>query len=341
MALVPMQQLSRYLQLELNDIYSPGEIVALSRLLFHELREGLPAMVATGKCNHLSVTYRRAASFLMVEGDEVPFWDTNKVTAVVDVVRRLKTGEPVQYIVGRTEFHGLIFHVNPDVLIPRPETEELVEWMLDEISPGKFKLFDIGTGSGCIAIALGKQRPECEVYACDASERAIAVAQRNARENGVNVHFFVQDILASLSVSPHNSSSIVSGTVSAVPRSGFRDGAFFGISSLPAFDDGSFHVVVSNPPYVLVSERGEMEANVLNFEPPEALFVSDCTPLLFYERIADLSLRLLGEGGRLFFEINRSKGEEVRAMLLERGYRNVELRSDMAGNPRMIRAVKP
>lgn len=277
----------------------------------------------------------------MVEGDEVPFWDTNKVTAVVDVVRRLKTGEPVQYIVGRTEFHGLIFHVNPDVLIPRPETEELVEWMLDEISPGKFKLFDIGTGSGCIAIALGKQRPECEVYACDASERAIAVAQRNARENGVNVHFFVQDILASLSVSPHNSSSIVSGTVSAVPRSGFRDGAFFGISSLPAFDDGSFHVVVSNPPYVLVSERGEMEANVLNFEPPEALFVSDRTPLLFYERIADLSLKLLGEGGRLFFEINRSKGEEVRAMLLERGYRNVELRSDMAGNPRMIRAVKP
>ncbi|MGI6573419.1 MAG: peptide chain release factor N(5)-glutamine methyltransferase [Fermentimonas sp.] len=309
MALVPLKQLARYLQRELGDIYSSGEIVALSRLLFHELREGLPAMVVTGKCNHLSTTYSRAASFLMKEEDEVSFWDTAKVTAVVEVIRRLKTGEPVQYIVGRTEFHGLMLHVTPDVLIPRPETEELVEWVLDELPSGKLKLLDVGTGSGCIAVALGKRRPDIEVYACDSSGKAIAVAQRNARENEVDVNFFVWDILVPLSVS--------------------------------FLDNGSFHAVVSNPPYVLESERAVMEANVLDFEPPEALFVPDRSSLLFYERIADLSLSLLGEGGYLFFEVNQSKGDEVRTMLFEKGYRNVKLRSDMAANPRMVRAIKP
>ncbi len=360
MALVFMQQLARYLQCELSDIYSPGEIVALSRLLFHELREGLPAMVVTGKCNHLSATYSRAASFLMNEGGggtqlsrpgnvlhdsflmndggrDAPFWDVGKVGAVVEVVRRLKTGEPMQYIVGRTEFHGLMLNVTPDVLIPRPETEELVAWVLDELPPGKLKLFDVGTGSGCIAITLGKKRSESEVYACDVSERAIEVAQRNADENGVGVHFFVQDILAPLPVSLPISKPIASGVTS----SNSLGGASLAISPTSAFENGSFHAVVSNPPYVLESEREAMEANVLHFEPAEALFVPDCTPLLFYERIADLSLCLLGEGGLLFFEVNRSKGEEMRTMLLEKGYCNVELRSDMAGNPRMVRAVKP
>ncbi len=360
MALVFMQQLARYLQRELSDIYSPGEIVALSRLLFHELREGLPSMVATGKCNHLSATYSRAASFLMNEGGgDIPFfrpesvprdsflmndggrdtpsWDVGKVGAVAEVVRRLKTGEPVQYIVGRTEFHGLMLHVTPDVLIPRPETEELVAWVLDELPPGKLKLLDVGTGSGCIAVVLGKIRPGSEVYACDVSERAITVAQRNARENGVDVHFFVQDILAPLPVSPHLFSPVTSTVSSSITRKGVS----LDVTPALAFENGSFHAVISNPPYVLESEQEAMEANVLNHEPAEALFVPDRTPLLFYERIADFSLSLLGEGGLLFFEVNRNKGEEVRAILLERGYRNVELRSDMAGNPRMVRAVKP
>ncbi len=363
MALVPTQQLARYLQRELSELYSPGEIVALSRLLHHELREGLPTMVATGKCNHLSTTYRRAASFFMNEGGgdtpffrpesvpcesflmddggrDTPFWDVGKVAAVVEVVERLKTGEPVQYIVGRTEFHGLMLRVTPDVLIPRPETEELVEWVLDELSLGKLKLLDVGTGSGCIAITLGKRRPESGVYACDVSERAIAVAQRNASENGVGVHFFVQDILAPLPVSPPISNSVAGGTDSVVPRSASREEELFATSPTLAFESGSFHAVVSNPPYVLESERKEMGTNVLNFEPAEALFVPDSTPLLFYERIAHLSLSLLVEGGHLFFEVNRSKGEEVRAMLLEKGYREVELRGDMAGNPRMVRAIK-
>lgn len=341
MALVPMQQLVRYLQRKLSDTYSSGEIIAISRLLFHELREGLPAMVATGKSNHLSTTYSQVASFLKKEGGESPFWDTHKVTAVVEVVRRLKTGEPVQYILGRTEFHGLMLDVTPDVLIPRPETEELVAWVLDELPPGKLKLLDVGTGSGCIAITLGKRHPESEVYACDVSERAITVAHRNACENGVDVRFFVQDILAPLPASPPVSFPVVSGTVSLDHRFASRVAPFPGDSPASALVNGSFHAVVSNPPYVLESERKEMEANVLHFEPPEALFVPDSTPLLFYERIADLSLNLLGEGGLLFFEVNRGKGEEVRAILLEKGYRNVELRSDMAGNPRMIRAVKP
>ncbi len=354
-----MQRLARYLQRELSELYSPGEIVALSRLLLHELRDGLPTMVATGKCNHLSATYRRAASFFMNEGGgdtpffrpesvacesfimddggrDTPFWDVGKVAAVVEVVERLKTGEPMQYIVGRTEFHGLMLKVTPDVLIPRPETEELVEWVLDELPPGKLKLLDVGTGSGCIAITLGKRRPESEVYACDVSERAIAVARRNAHENGVNVHFFVQDILTPLAVSPSISNPVASG----ITGSTTCKGASPAVGSTPAFEDGSFHAVISNPPYVLETEREQMEANVLHFEPSEALFVPDSTPLLFYERIAHLSLGLLGEGGLLFFEVNRNKGEEVRAILYERGYRDVELRSDMAGNPRMVRAIK-
>lgn len=340
MALVPMQQLARYLQCELSDIYSPGEVVAFSRQLFHELREGLPAMVTTGKCGHLSTAYTRAASFLMREEDEFPFWDAAKVAAVAGAVERLKSGEPVQYIVGRTEFHGLMLRVTPDVLIPRPETEELVEWVLDELPPGKLRLLDVGTGSGCIAVALGKRRPESEVYACDASEKAIAVARRNARENGVDVHFFVQDIFAPFSIPPSITCSVSSDTVSVAPLSASCMGNFFDISSTSAFENGSFHAIVSNPPYVLESERAEMEVNVLNFEPPEALFVPDRSPLLFYERIADLSLSLLGEGGFLFFEVNRSKGGEVQAMLHEKGYHDAELRNDMAGNPRIVRAVK-
>lgn len=267
-----MQQLVRYIKNELGNIYSPSEIIVLSRLILED------------KINHLS-------------GIETK-------NNVKEIVERLKTREPIQYVLGNTEFYGLIFRVTPDVLIPRPETEELIEWVLNETQSKNLSLLDIGTGSGCIAVTLAEKLPGSKVDACDKSERALAVAAVNARENGVDVHYFKQDIFS------------------------------------PFTGEGLYDVVVSNPPYVLESEKAAMEENVLRFEPHEALFVPDNVPLLFYERIADLSLEILHGQGRLYFEINRSKGNEVRDMLLDKGYGDVELRNDISGNPRMIRARK-
>ncbi len=304
----PAQQLVRHIRSELGDLYSASEIAALSRLILEELKEGFPAMVTTGKINHLSDFYEAESPIIIngpkYSGEEV-IWSNDVKDLIREVVERLKMKEPVQYVLGRTEFFGLMFKVSPDVLIPRPETEELVEWVLSETPKGEFKLLDIGTGSGCIAVTLAKMLPKSEVYACDVSGEAIEVAMHNASENGVEVHFFTQDIFA------------------------------------PASLSDIYDIVISNPPYVLESEKLMMDERVLDFEPAEALFVPDESPLIFYERIADLSFQILNEQGRLYFEINRSKGDEVLDMLIEKGYCDVEIRSDISGNPRMIRAVKP
>jgi release factor glutamine methyltransferase len=216
----------------------------------------------------------------------------------------LKKNEPYQYVFGKCEFYGLEFRVTPDVLIPRPETEELVEWVLSENSMAD-RFLDIGTGSGCIAVTLGKKIPAAAIHAWDISDGALAIAAENAAYNGVVVQFLKRDILQSFSA------------------------------------ETSFDVIVSNPPYVMESEKVTMEENVLHFEPHEALFVPDNDPLLFYRRIAEVALEMLHEGGRLYFEVNRTKGASICSMLQQRGYLEVESRNDLSGNLRMIKAVKP
>lgn len=226
------------------------------------------------------------------------------------IVQRLVTAEPVQYVLGETTFCGLTFEVDSSVLIPRPETEELMEVVIRTLSDSRLnirelKIWDVGTGSGCIAIALARYLPEAEVYASDISGRALETAKCNARRNGVAVRFVEADILRETP------------------------------SSLPSFD-----VIVSNPPYICVSEKSGMHANVLDFEPHEALFVPDGDPLLFYRRIASAGVDKLTPGGWLFFEINEACGEIVVDMLCRKGYRDVKLIRDLSNKERMIKAIK-
>lgn len=220
------------------------------------------------------------------------------------IVADLKKYRPIQYIVGETEFFGLSFEVNESVLIPRPETEELVEWVLDSVSRHKkYSILDIGCGSGCIAITLGKFLPNSWVATMDVSEEAIKTAQGNAVKNDLALEFIRQDILQ-------------------------KD------------LDEPWDVIVSNPPYVTPEEKETMDVNVLNYEPASALFVPQDDPLLFYRRIAEQALIALPPGGMLFFEINARFGKQVLDLLNALDYAEVELRKDISGNDRMVRAIR-
>ena len=218
-----------------------------------------------------------------------------------DALKRLEDGEPLQYVIGSTPFCGLTFRVDSRVLIPRPETAELVEWVAQDADP-KGSLLDVGTGSGCIAISLAHRLPGWKVQGWDISDGALEVARENSRLNGTQVEFCKADILN-------------------------------------ADSDCRFDVIVSNPPYVMESEKSQMEDTVLEFEPHLALFVSDSDPLLFYKAIAAFGHRTLNTGGRLYFEINPLFVEEMKEMLMGAGYRDVEVRNDIFGKPRMIKAI--
>jgi release factor glutamine methyltransferase len=221
------------------------------------------------------------------------------------VLEQLKNQKPIQYIVGETFFCDLIFKVNEHTLIPRPETEELVYWILEEIKKqNKFNstIVDIGTGSGCISISLKKNLPESTVFAIDISEEALKIAKENAKTNEVDVHFFQKNILETSDL------------------------------------QNQFDVIVSNPPYVRQLEKAEINTNVLAFEPHLALFVSDEDPLIFYRKIAELAQQNLKPNGLLFFEINQYLGKETVLLLTDLGFKNIELRKDIYGNDRMIRA---
>lgn len=221
-----------------------------------------------------------------------------------DILVRLARFEPIQYIIGKTEFCGLTLKVSSDVLIPRPETAELVDWIVSDCPQSGLRVLDIGTGSGCIAITLAERMVEAEVSAWDISERALAVARENALRNNVRIAFSCMDVF-----------NEPTGT-------------------------SVFDIIVSNPPYITESERAEMERNVLDYEPETALFVPDTDPLRFYRRIAHIGNQMLKPGGKLFFEINRAYGSETAAMLKYGGYSQVEVRSDSYGNARMIKAIK-
>ncbi|GHT11909.1 release factor glutamine methyltransferase [Bacteroidia bacterium] len=230
----------------------------------------------------------------------------NERFQIGEIIESLKKYRPIQYILGETEFYGLRFKVNENVLIPRPETEELVDLIQSDYRKSPLSVLDIGTGSGCIAIALAKNLPDASVYALDISEKALEIARQNAERNRVNVHFFQQDILADF---PANSSG-----------------------DLPE----KWDIIVSNPPYVTPEEKRAMSKNVLDYEPHQALFAPQKKPLLFYERIADMGLNRLEESGALYFETSALYGKETVGMLREKGYRSVQLLQDISGKDRMI-----
>jgi release factor glutamine methyltransferase len=229
------------------------------------------------------------------------------------IVGELKTGKPIQYIFGHTEFYGLPFNVNPSVLIPRPETEELVEWIIQSVVSGEWsvneqkalKILDIGTGSGCIPISLKKHLPDAQIAGLDISAEALKTAKQNAELNDVDVEFLEADILNWKNTSILNM---------------------------------QYSVLISNPPYVTEHEKSGMHNNVLNYEPHTALFVPDNDPLIFYNAIADFALSRLQKDGLLFFEINENLGEQTIELLKHKGFNNIKLRQDMRGKDRMIRA---
>ena len=266
----------------LGSCYTAGEVSALTRIIAMEL---------------LGVS--QMAYFLK---DNITL--TAEQEALLDnAIERLKKQEPIQYILGYSDFCGLRFKVTPATLIPRPETSELVEWIASEAT-GSERILDIGTGSGCIAVSLAHKLPQSKVTAWDISHEAIAVATENSKANGQAVTFEQVDILA----------------------------------YQPTGEQ--FDIIVSNPPYIKENEKEAMHANVLDWEPHTALFVPDSDPLLFYCAIAEKGLTILKPGGRLYFEINRAHGKETMEMLAALGYTGIELRKDFAENDRMIRAVK-
>lgn len=273
-----------YIARELRDIYTQSEVKILSRLVLREVAGWTSAEVATRKDTELSATER---------------------LKLKEIVSRLKKNEPYQYIFGHAEFYGLSFYVNRFTLIPRPETEELVEWMLYELNAQTaYKILDVGTGSGCIAIALAKKLPNAQIYACDISREALAVANKNAEKHGVKVQFFPMDIL--------NPEPLVH----------------------------QWDVIVSNPPYITESEKKSMERVVLDFEPHQALFVPDDDAMLFYRHITMFAKDYLKKNGRIFFELNREKASTARALLENNGFSPVMVKKDISGNDRMLCAQK-
>ena len=222
-----------------------------------------------------------------------------------NVVKELKKQKPIQYILGNTDFYGLRFNVNESVLIPRQETEELIDWIIKEYSFIK-SILDIGTGSGNIPISLKKNIPTSVVFSIDISESAINIAKENAKLNDVEINFILKDI---------------------------RD-------SENTNDLGLFDIIVSNPPYVCESEKKLMQKNVLDFEPHSALFVEDNEPLIFYDKISNFAMDHLSKNGLLFFEINECFGIDVSNMLENKGFTEIELKKDLNNKDRFIKGKK-
>jgi len=227
---------------------------------------------------------------------------------ILDALALLKKEKPIQYIIGETIFFELPLKVNPSVLIPRPETEELVAWVINHVeTTERVRLLDVGTGSGCIAVALAKNLPQAKVYAIDVSKPALKMAEINAKLNDVNVVFTEADILK--------------------------------IDNLGHGSDGKFDIIVSNPPYIRTQEKQNIKPNVLDNEPHLALFVNDHNPLQFYEAICEFAQHNLNKKGYLFFEINEFLGNQMIQLLHKEGFTNIELKQDIFKKDRMIKAI--
>ncbi len=268
---------------ELKDQYPPGEIRGFTELIFEHLLNYSKTDVLVKIHTKLS-----NSEFFQIKG----------------FIKQLQNFKPIQYILGEAWFFDLKLEVSPDVLIPRPETEELVKWVIDQEGSSSVKVLDIGTGSGCIAIALALNLPLAEVTATDVSERSIILAERNAKSYGVGIKFILEDIFNPVIVK-----------------------------------SGKYDIIVSNPPYVTESQKLLTDKNVLHYEPVDALFVPDHQALVYYEAIIAVAREALNPGGMLFLEINESKSAEIEQLLKRNMFSNVELRKDINGKYRMAGAV--
>lgn len=280
-----ISQLKNQFQNELNSIYSESEIDRI----FYWVAE---------------IIVDKPASILRLASDEEWIELEEKKNQFLFKLMLLKDQKPVQYILGETEFYGMKFFVNENVLIPRPETEELVEWILNDAKSENLKIIDIGTGSGCIPIVLKKHRPNWELVAMDISEKAIETAKNNAEYHQTEVKFIQNDFL-----------------------------------SVDFENLGKFDIIVSNPPYIGETEKNLMDDNVVKYEPHTALFVPDEDPLLFYKRIIEFAQQNLNPNGKIYVEINQNLAKETQE-LFEKSFPNVELRKDISGNYRMIKVSK-
>ena len=273
---------------QLAPIYGDGEAKAIAQMVY-EVRFGLSLSdIYLGKDTQLS-----ANSQAELEG----------------IAERLLHQEPVQYVLGEASFCNRTFHVEPGVLIPRPETAELCEWITQKERSSSCHILDIGTGSGCIAISLALDIPQAKVTAWDISSTALEIARKNAQQLKADVTFQEVDILSPLT--SHHSPII-----------------------------STFDIIVSNPPYICNKEREQMEQNVLEHEPHTALFVPDKDPLLFYRAIAQFGLTALKPDGELYFEINPIYANEMQEMLSAMSYHAIEIKEDQFGKPRMINAQR-
>lgn len=281
-----MQRYRTYLHQKLDPIYPSVEVGSFSRLLLRKLAN---------------------MSSVQIYSDKDRNFPEHTLEKLISAIDRLARKEPIQYILGETEFCGLTFHVGPGVLIPRPETEELVELISKDFGSERksFRILDIGTGSGCIAISLAKALPNATVSAWDISPEALVIATENAEINNVKVLFEITDIL------------------------NFTPGIH---------QKRSLDVLVSNPPYVRFSDASEMESNVLEHEPHVALFVDNTDPLLFYRVISGVAIEMLKPGGSLYFEINSYLGKETLDLVKTYPFREVQLIQDISGKDRIIRA---
>jgi len=275
-----MQEAIHFIFSELGDVYPETELRSFSFLILEKITGFSRTEILVNKNNKISDKQRET---------------------IATIVDKLKNKEPLQYVLGETEFYGLKFAVDASVLIPRPETEELVEWIHSDFNGKKeLKLLDIGTGSGCIAIALSHLHPDWVTDAFDISESALSIARNNNLSNGTSVRFSKVDILTADKM------------------------------------DMKWDIIVSNPPYIPLNEKEEMDANVVEHEPHTALFVPNDRPLLFYEAIARFAQCHLSAGGRLYVEIHRDFGKQCVSFFEQSGFRNIVLKKDLLDNDRMI-----
>ena len=279
-----MQTAILHIQSQLQGLYPEMEIKSFSYLIIEKLTGFSRTQIIVNKNTLFSDKQRHE---------------------IESFIEKLKKFVPIQYILGETEFYGLNFNVNESVLIPRPETEELVDWIQKENDKSApLNILDIGTGSGCIAISLKHEFPNASVTAFDISDKALETAKLNARQNKLEVNFSIVDILNPPEVSE------------------------------------KWDIIVSNPPYIPEEEKSEIHANVLDHEPHLALFVPNNDPLLFYRQIGLFAQKHLNSNGKLYFEIHRDAGQSSISLLKEQGFRNIELRKDISSNDRMIKAEK-
>lgn len=281
-----LKEIKNIFHLELDVIYRPEEVDTFFYLTIEHFLK-LERFILVMQPN-----------LVVTKEEETPLFET---------LAALKKEKPIQYILGSSHFMGMEFMVNEDVLIPRPETEELVQWILDccEVERSQdLNILDVGTGSGCIAIALAKNISNANVYAIDVSEEALEIAKQNATSNEVDVNFLQKDIL------------------DAEHELGLEI---------------RFDIIVSNPPYVRESEKDKMKKNVVEYEPDLALFVPNADALVFYNAIAGFANKNLRNKGNLFFEINQYLGKETKALLEEHNFLEIELRKDLYGNDRMLK----